>query len=208
MSKGNLFVISGPSGAGKTSLGLKLVNEEASLHFSVSYTTRRPRRVETHGVEYFFVSEDDFKGMVSRGDFLEHALVHGNYYGTSHNHVLSALDSGDDVLLDVDVQGALQIMELRQIPDAVTVFVLPPSRQVLEQRLKKRGLDDVGAIEARLRRAEEEIALFGRYQYVIINDDFKRASLELRSIVQSARASMRSRSAEAEQVLKTFKEIE
>ena len=201
-------MISGPSGAGKTSLGLRLVNEESSLHFSVSYTTRRPRRVEKHGVEYLFVSEDDFKGMVSRGDFLEHALVHGNYYGTSRNHVLSALQSGDDVLLDVDVQGALQIMELEQIPDAVTVFVLPPSRQVLEQRLKTRGLDDAGAIEARLRRAEEEIALFGRYQYVIINDDFERASLELRSIAQSARASMRSRSAEAEQVLKTFKEIE
>ena len=158
-----------------------------------------------HGIEYFFVSEDDFKGMVSRGDFLEHALVHGHYYGTSRNHVLSALESGDDVLLDVDVQGALQIMELKQIPGAVTVFVLPPSRQVLEQRLKERGLDDASAIKARLRRAEEEIALFGRYQYVIINDDFERALFELRSIAQSAAASMRSRSAEAERVLKTFK---
>ncbi len=207
MSKGNLFVISGPSGAGKTSLGLRLVNEESSLHFSVSYTTRRPRRVEKHGIEYFFVSEDDFKGMVSRGDFLEHALVHGHYYGTSRNHVLSALESGDDVLLDVDVQGALQIMELKQIPDAVTVFVLPPSRQVLEQRLRTRGLDDASAIEARLHRAREEIALFGRYQYVIINDDFERALLELRSIAQSAAASMRSRSTEAERVLKTFEEI-
>ena len=200
-------MISGPSGAGKTSLGLRLVNEESSLHFSVSYTTRRPRRVEKHGIEYFFVSEDDFKGMVSRGDFLEHALVHGHYYGTSRNHVLSALESGDDVLLDVDVQGALQIMELKQIPDAVTVFVLPPSRQVLEQRLRTRGLDDASAIEARLRRAREEIALFGRYQYVIINDDFERALLELRSIAQSAAASMRSRSIEAERVLKTFEEI-
>ncbi len=208
MSKGNLFVISGPSGAGKTSLGLRLVSEESKLHFSVSYTTRTPRSVEKHGIEYFFVSEDDFKGMVSRGDFLEHALVHGHYYGTSRNHVLSALESGDDVLLDVDVQGALQIMELGQIPDAVTVFVLPPSQQVLEQRLRKRGLDDAGAIEARLRRAADEIALFDRYQYVIINDDFERALFELRSIAQSAAASMRSRSAEAERVLETFKEVE
>ncbi len=204
MSKGNLFVISGPSGAGKTSLGLRLVSEESNLHFSVSYTTRTPRRVEKHGIEYFFVSEDDFTGMVSRGDFLEHALVHGHYYGTSRNHVLSALESGDDVLLDVDVQGALQIMELKQIADAVTVFVLPPSRQVLEQRLKKRGLDDASAIEARLRRAAEEIALFGRYQYVIINDDFERALLELRSIAQSAAASMKGRSAEVQRVLETF----
>ena len=199
-------MISGPSGAGKTSLGLRLVNEDPNLHFSVSYTTRKPRRVEQHGIEYFFVSEDEFKGMVSRGDFLEHALVHGHYYGTSRNHVLSALETGADVLLDVDVQGALQIMELEQIPDAVTVFVLPPSRQVLEQRLRKRGLDDSIAIESRLHRAEEEIALFGRYQYVIINDDIKRAQLELRSIAESARVSVRSRSAEAERVLRTFKE--
>ena len=141
---GRLIVMSGPSGAGKTSLGRALVEQVEGLRFSVSHTTRQPRQGERHGVEYFFVSEPDFREMVARDRFLEHARVHGHYYGTSREWVRGCLDSGRDVLLDIDVQGARQIMD--QVRDALTILILPPSRRELERRLTHRGQDRMAVI--------------------------------------------------------------
>ena len=180
---GRLIVMSGPSGAGKTSLGRALVEQGERLRFSVSHTTRRPRQGERHGVEYFFVSEAEFRRMAARGQFLEHARVHGHYYGTARAWVRECLDSGQDVLLDIDVQGARQIMD--QVRDALTFLILPPSRSELERRLTKRGLDQEAVIRRRMKRAAEEVGAYTRYRYVIINDSLEDALLELKSVIGS-----------------------
>jgi len=181
--EGRLIVVSGPSGAGKTSLGRALVDQVERLRFSVSHTTRRPRHGERHGVEYFFVSEGGFRDMVARDQFLEHARVHGHYYGTSRKWVRECLGSGQDVLLDIDVQGARQIMD--QVRNALTILILPPSRMELERRLTERGLDRKAVIRRRMKRAAEEVAAYKRYRYVIINDSLEDALLELKSVVGS-----------------------
>ena len=180
---GRLIVISGPSGAGKTSLGIALVQQVEGIRFSVSHTTRQPREGERHGVEYFFVSEGEFRRMVAGDRFLEHARVHGHYYGTSRGWVEDRLGAGLDVLLDIDVQGAGQIMG--RVPDALTILILPPSREELERRLTRRGLDREAVIRRRMRRAAEEVGAYKRYRYVIINDSLEDALLELKSVVGS-----------------------
>lgn len=201
--------MSGPSGAGKTSLGRALVDQVECLRFSVSHTTRRPRQGERHGVEYFFVSEGEFRDMAARDQFLEHARVHGHYYGTSRQWVRECLGSGQDVLLDIDVQGARQIMD--QVRDALTFLILPPSRMELERRLTERGLDRKSVIRRRMERAAEEVSAYKRYRYVIINDSLEDALLELKLVVGSHdphRGGPDRNTGRIQEVIRTFEEAE
>jgi guanylate kinase len=199
---GNLIIVSGPSGAGKSALVSGVLLSVARLRFSVSYTTRAPRGSERHGVEYFFVGRDEFNSLINGDDFLEWAEVHGNYYGTSRHFVDDLLNAGDDVILDIDVQGAQIIRQKR--PDAICVFVMPPSYQVLRQRLEQRRLDNGVVIKQRLKRAWNEVRHFEKYDYVIINGNLDRASDELKSIIVGARCRMPAMVDAAKSVLASF----
>ena len=201
-NKGNLIVISAPSGSGKTSLANRALEEIPKLRFSVSHTTRKPRPGERDQVEYFFVSEKEFEEMIGQGNFLEHARVYGNYYGTSRAFVDEQLSVGYDVLLDLDVQGAAQVK--KSYPEAILVFVFPPSLEVLKTRLKNRGLDDPSIIDKRLRIAKKEIQRYTDYQYVIINREIEESLVELKSIIQVAGCRLEKRKDLAAQIIKTF----
>jgi len=201
-NRGSLVVISAPSGSGKTSLAHLLLKELDRIKFSVSYTTRRRRRGEEHGVEYFFVTVDKFEEMAAAGEFLEFAHVYGNYYGTSSAFVERELARGQDVLLDIDIQGALKVKNL--VPEAVLIFVLPPSFEVLQERLVGRGLDDSEVIEKRLQVAKDEIKYYVDYDFVIINREIKQCLQELKSIVLAARCRTSARREEAEAIVDTF----
>lgn len=201
-SKGNLIVISAASGSGKTSLAHRVLKEMPGLRFSVSHTTRKPRAGEKDGVDYFFVSTETFEEMIRKAAFLEHAHVYGNYYGTSSQFVESQLRAGHDVLLDIDVQGAMAVK--KRMSEAITVFVFAPSYDVLSDRLRKRGLDDEAVIRARLDIARGEIRCYRDYEYVIINDDIENSVLELKSIVLAARCTMNRRRERAEEIIETF----
>ncbi|HEX5056701.1 MAG TPA: guanylate kinase [Gammaproteobacteria bacterium] len=185
MNTGVLFTISAPSGAGKTSLVKALVQRNPSIRISVSHTTRAKRPGEVDGQDYFFVSKDEFIKRVNAGGFLEHAEVFGNYYGTSQRAVDDLLRQGQDVILEIDWQGASQVRRLR--PGVVSVFILPPSRTVLEQRLRDRGQDSEAVIARRLAAAREEISHYGESDYLIINEDFEQALQELETVVRSQR---------------------
>ncbi len=179
--KGLLVVISAPSGTGKTTLCHMLLEEFENMEFSVSYTTRIPREGEINGRDYFFVDRETFERMIEEGDFLEWAEVYGNLYGTSKSQVIKAIESGKDVLLDIDVQGALQVKN--NFPEAVLIFILPPSLKELEKRLRKRGTDSGEAIERRLRIAREEIRKSIYYDYLVVNDVLEVAFNKLKSII-------------------------
>jgi len=187
VARGDLFIVSSPSGGGKTTLIRRLLDSPpgAPLHFSVSHTTRPMRQGEQNGREYHFVSVADFQKMVQRGEFLEHNEVHDNIYGTSKAEVLPHLAAGEDVILDIDVQGARDV--LAACPEAVTIFIVPSSPGELERRLRTRGLDGEEAIRKRLINASREIQQAEQFQYVIVNDDLNRAILELQSIVRVRR---------------------
>jgi len=185
MSQGTLFVVSAPSGAGKTSLVRKLRSQVGGLSVSVSHTTRPKRPAETEGVDYFFTLRETFEEMATAGAFLEYAQVFGNYYGTAHASVETLLSSGKDVLLEIDWQGARQIKE--QMPDCQTLFILPPSREALSQRLYGRGQDDEETIARRMRDAISEMSHYAEYDYLIINDEFESAVAELRTIILASR---------------------
>jgi guanylate kinase len=182
---GNLFVVAAPSGAGKSSLVKALLELDSHLAVSVSHTTRPPRGQEQHGREYWFVSPDDFAGMVARGEFFEWAEVHGNRYGTSRVGIEARLMAGEDVVLEIDWQGALQIKQL--FPHAVLVFILPPSWEELEQRLRRRGEDGAEVIATRLTNARHEVAQARHFDYVIINGLFETALFDLKTVVHSQR---------------------
>ena len=182
---GNLFVVAAPSGTGKSSLVKALMEVDAGVAPSVSHTTRAPRGQEKDGREYFFVSNEDFDAMVARGDFLEWALVHGNRYGTSRRAIEERIGSGGDVVLEIDWQGALQIKQL--FPDAILVFVLPPSLEELRARLIRRGEDAPDVIELRLRNASDELEQAENFDFVIINEIFERALFDLKAIVHAQR---------------------
>lgn len=201
-SKGNLVIISAPSGTGKTSLASRVLDAVPNLKFSVSHTTRQPRSGETPGVDYFFVTTEVFETMIAADAFLEWAHVYGNYYGTSREFVESELEQGNDVLLDIDVQGARKVKDMA--PDALTVFVLPPSQADLEGRLKSRRLDNPAAIKERLKVATDEIQRFRHYDYLIINERIETSAIELQSIILAARCRIDRRVAAADRILETF----
>ena len=183
--RGILVVISSPSGAGKTTLAHRLAEQER-LEFSVSYTTRLPRAGETDGVDYKFVTEDEFSSMVARNEFAEWATVHGSRYGTATHTVNRALEDGKDYLFDVDYQGGAQIR--RQWPgESVLVFILPPSMAELERRLRRRATDSPEAIDRRLATAKRELEHFAEYDYLVVNDNLDTALKELQSIYVAAR---------------------
>lgn len=181
-------MVSAPSGAGKTSLLRALLDSEKDLVLSVSHTTRPPRPGERDGVDYHFVAADEFESMVGAGDFLEHATVFGNRYGTGRAQVNASLSCGVDVILEIDWQGARQIRQA--MPESVQLFVLPPSREALGRRLRDRGTDSGRVIEARLRAAGGEIAHLREYDYLVVNDDFDRAVSGMRAVIHSARLSL------------------
>jgi guanylate kinase len=202
---GDLFIVSSPSGAGKTTLIRRILADPVftgSIYFSVSHTTRAPRPGEVHGREYFFVSSEEFESLAARDGFLEHAVYDGNRYGTSRGEVEARLSAGIDVLLDIDVQGARQVRS--RMPDVVKVFVFPPSREVLEARLKARGHNSPESIARRLEAAAREMGEFGEYDYAIINEVLEEAVDELRSIVVARRSSRRRRQERLEAILRTF----
>ncbi len=183
--KGSIFIVSAPSGAGKTTLCRRLTDIVPRIVHSVSYTTRKPREGEVDGKDYFFVDEDAFMRMVGSGEFLEWAEVHGNLYGTSRTKLFEIIQEGVDVILDIDTQGAAQIRQ-RGV-DATFVFVLPPSLEALSERLRSRKTDSEQVIARRLDRAREEISDYRLYDYVIVNDRLDVALNELGSVVQAKR---------------------
>jgi guanylate kinase len=179
--RGRLFVFAAPSGAGKTSLVRALMERDRSLQFSISYTTRARRPTERNGVDYHFVSREEFEAMVARGEFLEHARVFDNYYGTARSQVESSLAAGHDLILEIDWQGAQQIR--RAMPECVSIFILPPSRAELERRLRGRGTDPEEVIQRRLRDAAADMTHWQEFDYVVVNEDFESAVADLEAIV-------------------------
>jgi guanylate kinase len=202
---GNLFIVSSPSGGGKTTLIRRLIADPpgAPLHFSVSHTTRPRRTGEKHGREYHFVNAAVFRRMVARGAFLEHNVVHGRNYGTSRAEVLARLARGEDVVLDIDVQGARDIR--RAYPKAVSIFIVLPSPNELERRLKRRGLDEEAEVDRRLRAARSEIRQAKQFQYVIVNDDLERATVELQSVVRATRVTYARQKGRLERIFREFR---
>jgi guanylate kinase len=180
-----VYIISAPSGSGKSTLTNELLKLVPNLEFSISYTTRAPRGSEQQGKQYHFVLPAEFNRMIEADEFLEHANVHGNCYGTSRQFLRDAGSKGHDLLLDIDVQGAAQIK--RNLTDAISIFVLPPNRQKLEWRLRNRGEDPEPVIERRLMAASREIAEYDKYDYVLINDMLEESCEKLRAIVLSER---------------------
>ncbi|MDP2830004.1 MAG: guanylate kinase [Sulfuricellaceae bacterium] len=185
MTTGNLFIVAAPSGAGKTSLVKALLDNDPGIELSISYTTRPVRPGEVDGQHYHFVDKAEFERMLERGDFLESAEVYGNFYGTSQPWIEAERRSGRDILLEIDWQGAAQVRKL--IPEAVGIFILPPSLQALEQRLSKRGQDSAEVVARRVAAAREDISHVGEFDYAIINDNFDTALLDLLAAVRAQR---------------------
>jgi guanylate kinase len=180
-----VYIVSAPSGSGKSTLVAKLLTMVGDLDFSISYTTRPPRGSEKNRKEYFFVSREEFKAMIEAGEFLEHADVFGNYYGTARRFLREAETRGNDLLLDIDVQGAEQIQE--KIPDAVSIFILPPDWQTLESRLRNRGSDSEEVIRRRLDTARREIENYSKYDYILVNNLLEQSADQLKGIVLAER---------------------
>ena len=186
-----VFIISAPSGSGKSTLVNELLKSVPGLTFSISYTTRPPRGQERNGVEYFFVTRTEFEQMIGQDEFLEHANVFGDAhsvgdcYGTARRFLREAEKAGNDLILDIDVQGAEQIK--RKIPDAVTIFILPPNREELEKRLRSRGLDREDVMQRRLDTARREIENYSKYDYILVNDQLDRSADELKAVVMAER---------------------
>lgn len=199
MVKGTLFIISAPSGAGKTSLLKKLVADELNLMVSVSHTTRKMRPGENNGVDYHFVEPAAFKSMIEAGAFLEHAQVFDNFYGTSQQHVEQQLQAGKDVILEIDWQGARQVRKL--IADAQSIFILPPSSAVLRQRLEARAQDDKAVIDRRMRDAVSEMSHYAEFDYLVVNDNFDEALQQLRCIMRANRQTQLRQQSQLQQLL-------
>ena len=188
-SRGNLFILSAPSGAGKSSLINALLKKHADMKVSVSHTTRAPRPGENNAEHYHFVSVDEFKALIAKDDFFEWAQVFDNYYGTSKQAIEEQLAAGIDVFLDIDWQGARQVREIMK--DVKTIFILPPSKQELEQRLNNRGQDSAEIIAGRMAQAQSETSHYDEYDFVVVNDDFDTALSEIESIVIAQRLTLK-----------------
>lgn len=187
MIPGKLYIISAPSGAGKTSLVRRLLAETASLAVSVSHTTRARRAAEQDGADYHFVAVETFKSMIAAGEFLEHAQVYDNYYGTARQSVTDSLARGVDVVLEIDWQGAQQVR--RMLPAAISIFILPPSIAILRERLQNRGQDNAETIARRMQDAVAEMSHYREFDYLVVNDDFATALMQLKSIIIANRLS-------------------
>ena len=185
MNKGLLILISAPSGAGKTSLVNEIIDRDDLLIKSVSHTTRAKRPGEEESIDYFFTTESEFNQMVSNNDFIEHAEVFGNFYGTSKNYVEENLDSGLDVILEIDWQGARQIQSVKR--EAISIFIAPPTKQELENRLRKRGKDSEETISIRMSQATSDMKKADAYNYVVVNDSFETATNQLLTIISAER---------------------
>ncbi|WP_394193666.1 guanylate kinase [Pseudoalteromonas atlantica] len=191
-NRGNLFILSAPSGAGKSSLINALLAKHSDMKVSVSHTTRSPRPGEDNGVHYHFVSVDEFKSLIDKNDFFEWAQVFDNYYGTSKQAIEEQLAAGIDVFLDIDWQGAQQMRKL--VDDIETIFILPPSKEELETRLNNRGQDSAEVIAGRMAQAQSESSHYDEYDYVVINDDFDTALTQIETIVLAKRLSLKCQS--------------
>lgn len=201
-TRGILFVVSSPSGGGKGTLIQRVLKQGINLSYSVSYTTRAPRNGEVEGREYFFVTPEEFEAMASAGEFLEWAHVHGKLYGTSRHQVSHEVFDGRDIILEVDVQGAASVREL--VTDSVSIFILPPSLEILRERLIARGTDSPAELELRLRNAPAELRNYKAFDYVIINDDVVRAAEQLACIVGAERARRARQEPNIKQVVDSF----
>jgi guanylate kinase len=201
-SKGILFVVSSPSGGGKGTLIHRVLATVPNLSYSVSYTTRAPRPGEQNGREYFFASVDEFQKMVAASEFLEWATVHGHLYGTAHRQVEQETAAGRDIILEVDVQGAASVRSL--IADSVSIFILPPSFEILRERLVARATDTPDELEVRLRNAPLELNDYAKFDYVIINDDADRAASQLAAIIYAERARLSRQEGIVKRVVETF----
>ena len=201
-TRGNLFILSAPSGAGKSSLIGALLQKHSDMKVSVSHTTRSPRPGEENGVHYHFVSVDEFKALIEKNDFFEWAQVFDNYYGTSKQAIESQLAAGIDVFLDIDWQGAQQIRKL--VDDVETIFILPPSKEELESRLNNRGQDSAEIIAGRMAKAQSETSHYNEYDYVVVNDDFDTALTEIETIVMAKRLSLKSQTVRHQALLENL----
>jgi len=203
--KGNLFIITSPSGGGKGTLIREVLRSVPKVGYSVSFTTRAQRAGEEHGREYYFVSRKEFEKKVADGEFLEWANVHGNFYGTSKVQVESELNLGRDIILEIDVQGA-QIVK-KQVPDAVGVFILPPSFEVLRERLLARKTESPDDLQVRLRNSKAEVGRWKEFDYVIINDEINRATLDLQAVLLAERLRRGGQAENIEKIIKTFENL-
>jgi guanylate kinase len=201
----SVFIISAPSGSGKSTLVHRLLQSDPNLVFSVSYTTRAPRGAEKNGVDYHFLSREQFEERLARNEFLEYAEVYGNYYGTHRSSIDNAVRERKDLVLDIDVQGARQLKVA--IPEAIGIFVLPPSRQVLEQRLRARSQDSEEVIQRRLKAAAEEVRNYIQYDYVLINREIEESAAKLATIVQAERMRKVRMQEDVEPILESFLEL-
>lgn len=190
---GTLYIVAAPSGAGKTTLVRYLLDKEPAVRLSISYTTRAPRPGEQDGREYHFVGVETFRRMIEKGEFLEWAEVHGNFYGTSKTWIANQMAGGSDVLLEIDWQGAQQVRAI--FPEAIGIFILPPSLEELERRLTGRGTDSQEVIDRRLAAAQAEMRHVGEFDYAIINDSLERAADDLRSILRASRLRLKAQRA-------------
>jgi guanylate kinase len=202
VARGILFVVSSPSGGGKGTLIRHVLNKVPNLSYSVSYTTRAPRRGEVDGREYFFVTSEKFQEMIAANRFLEWAQVHGKLYGTCEDQVAREITEGRDIILEVDVQGAASVRKV--IADSVSIFILPPSFEVLRERLVSRGTDTSEELELRLRKAPEELRDYVAFDFVIINDQIDRAGAQLASIIYAERARLARQEPYLKRVVEAF----
>ncbi len=187
--KGNIIILSAPSGTGKTTILKKVMPELGPISFSISHTTRQPRTGEENGTDYHFVTKDEFLRLRDQGDFIEWAEVHGNYYGTSVQAVLQLQEKGQDVVLDIDIQGARQVR--KKLPDTSSIFIIPPSWEEQEKRLRGRGTDDDATITLRLDNAKKELSDIDHYDYVVVNDTIDDAAMMFKAIILALRAQNR-----------------